>query len=332
MPAKRFLLPTLAALLSAAPLFAGGSAEQPRGASVMVGVVVRDSDQSWQMAQEGAAAAASELGDVEVSYEVPGDTTADAQARIVQDLVSRKVSAIAISPVDSSPVLTEPLRKAAAAGIRVVAFDGSLGPGGPVQVTSASPGVLGATLTKMIAGQIGDSGEIGIVSGTPDSEYLGALIDAVKTELGSHPKVHLDAILYGNDKPDVSARETVALLKAYPGLSGIIAPTPVGLAAAAGALKDAGVSGKVRLTGRGVPADMKAAFDDGTCTQMLLGVPYDVGYAAAWVAAGLVRGQVKGTPRETIKAGRLGTLVVDASLSAAITQPLVVTADTVSDY
>ncbi len=133
----------------------------------------------------------------------------------------------------------------------------------------------------------------------------------MKKELATHPNLHLDAILYGNNLADTSSRETAAMLKAYPNLKGVIAPTTVGLAAAGKAFKDAGLIGKVQLTGLGVPADMKTYFDDGTCSQMLLGVPIDTGYAATFVAAGLARGQIKGTVGENLKLGRMGVVSID---------------------
>jgi rhamnose transport system substrate-binding protein len=332
MRMRRDVVLALVALVCAGPLFAGGAAEQTKGASIKVAIVVRNSDNAWQAIQQGALAAANELGGVEVDYEIPDNGSAEAQAKVVADLITRKVNAIAISPDTSASALVDPLRKAASAGIKVVTFDGTTGPGGPLQVTSMPAGVMGAALVKMLAGQIGDSGEIGILSGSPDSASLSAMIDGMKSELGSHPNIRLAAILYGNDNADVSARETAVMLKAYPGIKGIVAPTPVGLEAAAKALKDADLSGKVHLTGLGVPGGMKTAFEDGTCTQMLLGVPFDIGYAATYVAARLARGQVKGAPRETIQVGHLGAVTVDASLNAPLLQPSVVTPDTIASF
>ena len=323
----------LAALVCAVPAFAGGGAEQPKTASVKVAIVVKDSDDAWQAVQQGALAAADGLGGVEVDYEVPSNATADAQARIVADLVAQRVNAIAISPDEGSSALVAAVKKAVDAHIAVITFDGRLAPGGPLlEVSSASAGVVGGALVTMLAGQIGDSGEIGILSGSPDSAYLAAVIEGMTSGLGPHPNVRLVAILYGNDRADVSARETAVMLKAYPGVKGIIALTPVGLEAAATALKDADLGGKVKLTGIGVPGGMQSAFDDGTCTQMLLGVPFDIGYAATYVAARLGRGQVKGSRGETIMAGGLGPLMVDDSLNAPIVQPTVVTPETIASF
>ena len=63
--------------------------------------------------------------------------------------------------------------------------------------------------------------------------------------------------VYGDDKPDVSTTQAQALLSQYPNLKAIVAPTTVGIAAAAKVVSDQGKSGSVKVTGLGFPNDMK---------------------------------------------------------------------------
>ena len=56
------------------------------------------------------------------------------------------------------------------------------------------------------------------------------------------------ATVYGDDQADKSYRETQGLLKANPNLKGIIAPTSVGIVAAAKAVVDAGLKFELSST------------------------------------------------------------------------------------
>jgi rhamnose transport system substrate-binding protein len=339
MKARSLVVLTLAAaFVSAGPLFAGGSAEQPQagGKSLTIALVVKSQDDAYQALQQGGLAAAKDLGNVDVSYQGPATPSAADQAKIIDDLVKQKVSAIVIAPSETGDAvapLEDSLTKAVKAGIKVVTIDQSLAAGGPLlEVRSPSNEVVGRMLVKATASQIGDAGEIGILSSSPDAAYQNAVIDGIKKELTAHQNIRLDAILYGNDLADKSGRETAAMLKAYPNMKAIIAPTTVGLAAAAKALEAAGLGGKVQLTGLGVPADMKQYFDTGTCMQMLLGIPLDTGYGATYVAATLARGQFKGNRGENLKAGRLGTLQVDQQGRVPVPPPTLVTKDTIDSF
>ncbi len=66
--------------------------------------------------------------------------------------------------------------------------------------------------------------------------------------------------MYGDDVSDKSYRETVALLQRFPDLAVIIAPSSIGIVAAAKAVEDQGKSGKVFVTGLGLPSELA-----GTC-------------------------------------------------------------------
>ncbi len=332
------VLSLAAVLVSAGPLFAGGSAEQPQqGAkALMIALIPGSQDDSWQALQQGGQQAAKDLGNIDLTFQPPDNPTAAGQAKIVDNMVAQKVNAIVIAPSETGEntgPLVVALKKAVDAGIKVVFVDQTVTAGGQLlEVASPSDEVVGRMLVKMMASQVGDAGEIGILSSSPDAAYQNAVIDGMKKELATHPNLHLDAILYGNNLADTSSRETAAMLKAYPNLKGVIAPTTVGLAAAGKAFKDAGLIGKVQLTGLGVPADMKTYFDDGTCSQMLLGVPIDTGYAATFVAAGLARGQIKGTVGENLKLGRMGVVSIDGQGRVSVPAPAAVTRDTIGAF
>src|SRR5438552_19100937 len=54
----------------------------------------------WTIARKGVEKADSELPNVDVEFKIPADGTAAEQRRIIDDLLSKGVNGIAISPVD----------------------------------------------------------------------------------------------------------------------------------------------------------------------------------------------------------------------------------------
>ncbi len=79
----------------------------------------------------------------------------------------------------------------------------------------------------------------------------------------------LVATVYGDDQPEKSTTEMEALLANYPNLKGVIAPTTVGIAAAAQVVQPRGIADKVKRD-RPRPAERNARLHQGRHRQ---GVP-----------------------------------------------------------
>jgi rhamnose transport system substrate-binding protein len=136
-----------------------------------------------------------------------------------------------------------------------------------------------------------------------------------------YAKMKLVATVYGDDVADKSYRETQGLIKAYPNLKGIIAPTSVGIVAAAKAVVDAGLVGKVYVTGLGLPSEMKGAVLAGATDTFAIWNPIDLGYSATMIAALIAEGKATGAAGTTIHAGRMGDIKIGDDGSAAMSDP-----------
>ena len=105
--------------------------------------------------------------------------------------------------------------------------------------------------------------------------------------------------VYGDDKPDVSTTRANELLTRYPNLKVIVAPTTVGILAAAQVVQKANKSATVKVTGLGFPHDMKPFVKDGTSPVYGLWNVPDLGYLSMVIATRLVSGELKGTVGES---------------------------------
>jgi rhamnose transport system substrate-binding protein len=139
-------------------------------------------------------------------------------------------------------------------------------------------------------------------------------------------------IAYGNDNDTKSAQETQGLLQAYPNLKGIIAPTTVGVAAAARVLQQAHVCGKVALTGLGLPSQMRTYIKAGCAKKVGLWDEFKFGYVAEYVAHNVIAGKLTGKSGQSFTAGKLGKRTVGPNQTVIFDKPLVFTKATVDKF
>lgn len=256
---------------------------------------------------EGFRNAVEEQGN-EVILKAPDQPTAEAQIQMIEELISQKVAAIAIAANDPD-ALQPALIKAKKAGIQVLSLDSAVNADSRmVHVNQADPERIGRTLIQGVSEMIGGKGQIAILSATSQATNQNAWIEWMKKELedSKYSGVELVKVAYGDDLRDKSVSETEALLKSYPDLKGIIAPTTVGIAAAGKVLTDKGLKDEVQLTGLGLPSEMAEYIESGVSQWMYLWNPIDVGYLAGYTADALVKGTITGAAGDKFTAGTLG--------------------------
>lgn len=256
---------------------------------------------------EGFKNAIEELGH-EAILKAPDQPTAEAQIQMIEELISQKVDSIAI--VGNDPDALQPaLKKAMDQGIKVLSLDSAVNSKSRmVHINQADPERIGRIQIEAISEMIGGKGQIAVLSATSQATNQNAWIEWMKKEL-EDPKykdIELVKVAYGDDLRDKSVSETEALLKSYPDLKGIIAPTTVGIAAAGKVLTDKGLKDKVHLTGLGLPSEMAEYIESGVSDWMYLWNPIDVGYLAGYTAEALVSGKITGKVGDKLTAGDLG--------------------------
>jgi rhamnose transport system substrate-binding protein len=285
----------------------------------------------FETSDAGGKKAVEELGG-KFSEVGPQEASADAQAQFIDTEAQKRTSAIVLSANDPE-ALGDSLTKARDAGTKVVTFDADVNPEyRDLFVNQASTEGIGKVQVDIIADQIGDAGEIAILSATANATNQNAWIDVMKKELANHPKIKLVETAYGNDDDQTSFDKTAALLQKHPNLKGIISPTTVGIAAAARYLSTSDSKGKVALTGLGTPDQMRKYVKDGTVKEFALWNPEDLGYLAAYAADALVKGDIKGEEGDTFKAGKLGDYEVGPNGEVLLGEPFKFNAENIDDF
>jgi len=259
-------------------------------------------------------AAEGEGATVDVVY--PETATADAQIKVLDNLISQAPDAICISANDVN-ALQSVLEEAMEAGIKVSSFDSAPNPASrQVFVNQAGTVAVGQALLDAVYDMAGGEGQWAVLSATSQAANQNAWIDAMKklAEDEKYAKLELVEVAYGDDEPQKSTDQTQALLDNYPELKVICAPTTVGIAAAAKLLQD--TKSAVKLTGLGLPSEMleyTGADEAHSCPYFYLWDMQLLGKLSAYATIALINGDITGAEGETFSVEGLGEFTVTAA-------------------
>jgi rhamnose transport system substrate-binding protein len=252
----------------------------------------------------------------EFEFVAPATAEATSQIPIIEAQIQRGVNVIGIAP-NSPDALNQVLDEAKAKGILVITVNGDLVGNEehrmatilPVDFTKTGPNQV-----ELMGSMIGYTGEIAILSATteaPDQNtWIAAMVDTLNTD-PKYKDMKLVATVYGDDQPEKSTTEMEALLANYPDLKGVIAPTTVGIAAAAQVVQSRGIADTVKVTGLGLPSEMRDFIKDGTVEAFQLWSPYNEGWLAVHFALGVLDGSIKNEVGETFEVPNLGSITIN---------------------
>lgn len=253
---------------------------------------------------------------MECIVKYPEQPTADAQVSVIQSLISQGVDSIAIAANDEN-ALQAALEEAMDAGIKVFCLDSKVNPDSRMTfVNQAGIKEIGQTLMDAVYDITGGEGQWAILSATSQAANQNAWIESMKSVMTDekYSKLELVEVAYGDDEPQKSTDQTLALLQKYPDLKLICAPTTVGINAAAKVLQDEKSS--VKLTGLGLPSEMAEYIgddDEHSCPYMYLWNPIDLGKLAAYTSIALVNGDITGAEGDSFTAGDMGEYNITAA-------------------
>ena len=271
----------------------------------------------FDQANQGAQEAAKELQNPE-KLQFVGPTPENSvagQIEIVTNAATQKQNAVMISN-NAGDQIVPAVKKARDAGATVVTWDSPI-PSAEgenlfvAQVDFAQTGKVMADMAVNILGA--DGGKFAVLSASPDAANQNAWIASLKETLKDpkYSKLQLVDVVYGNDQSETSYNQALALVDKYKDLKLIMAPTTVGIAAAAKAMQDEKLCDKVKVSGLGLPAEMVSYVKNGCAPQFALWSFADLGYLTYYASYLLASGALKGEVGEKFEAGRMGTYTIE---------------------
>jgi rhamnose transport system substrate-binding protein len=271
----------------------------------------------FDQAHQGAMEAHEEVGNtgtLEFLGPTPENSVAG-QIEILTTATTQGVNAIMISN-NAGDQLAPAAQAARDAGMTVVTWDSPIPSAEGEQVFVAQvdvdeTGVVMADMALNILGE--DGGQFAILSASPDAANQNAWIAAMEEALADPKYANLELVdtVYGNDQSEESYNQALALVDQYPDLELIMAPTTVGIAAAAKAMQDEGLCEDVKVSGLGLPAEMVSFTLNGCAPEFALWSFVDLGYLTYHVAYQLATGAITAEEGQTFTAGRMGEYTIE---------------------
>ena len=305
----------LAALAFSGSAFAQATATPGQEVSMVLlpkflGIAVFD------QAHEGALEAQKELQNpAELQFLGPTpENSVAGQIEIVTNATTQGVDAIMISN-NSGDQIVPAVKAANAKGLKVVTWDSPIpsAEGEDVFIAQVDFSETGKVMADMALNILGEGGgQFAILSASPDAANQNAWIKAMEEALKDpkYSKLEQVDLVYGNDQSEESYNQALALVDKHPDLKLIMAPTSVGIAAAAKALQDEDLCDKIKISGLGLPSEMLAYTMNDCAPQFALWSFIDLGYLTYYTAYLLATDTIKAEEGQKFTAGRMGEYTI----------------------
>jgi rhamnose transport system substrate-binding protein len=278
-----------------------------------LGIIVFD------QANEGAQEAAAELG-MPTAPTFTGPTAENSVAGQIETVTNAPTQGFDVVMLSNNAgdQIAPVAAAAQEAGTKVVTWDSPIpsAEGESVFVAQVDFNDMGKTMADMAASLVGeDGGQVAILSASPDAAnqnaWIAAYEDAIAADPDAYGGIENVETVYGNDKSEDSYNAAIALADKYPDLEVIMAPTTVGIAAAAKAMQDEGLCEDIAVSGLGLPSEMVDFTMNGCAPEFALWSFVDLGYLSTYVSYLLATGAIEGVEGETFTAGRMGDFTIE---------------------
>lgn len=234
----------------------------------------------YDVVRAGADTAVEELAaagiDVEIVWDAPPQADVPDHNRRIETSIGRNPDGLAVSCLDPSTNV-QVLEEAVDAGINVVTFDTFcsddfrfVGHKGDAQD--------GADLAHFLAAQIGETGKVGILSGSLTATNHAARVAGFKEAIAGYPNIEVVFEQPDEDSLEKAVTLTENALQANPDLKGIFgsnASNPIG---AARAIVNAGLTDQVTIVGMDDLPETLEFIEEGVIAGVKAQRQWEIGY------------------------------------------------------
>ena len=265
-----------------------GGAQQQYKLTLIQGV---KGDQFYVTMQCGAQEAAAAAG-ATLEVTAPDEFDASLQTPVVNAVVAKKPDAILVAPTDTQAMIP-PLTQAKAAGIKLVFVDTTTENGAELAESEiASDNEEGGReAARTLAELTGGKGSVLVINVKPGISTTDARAKGFEEEIKKTPGLKYVGVEYSNDKPEVAAAKTTALLAAHPDLVGIFGTNLFSAEGAATGLRSAGATEKVKIVGFDAGPKQVEDLEQGIVQALIAQKPADIGKAGVEQAIAALKGE-----------------------------------------
>jgi rhamnose transport system substrate-binding protein len=286
----------------------------------------------WSAAEKGANQAGEDLG-VDVIFNAPSTTDSSKQINMIQDMLTRQVSGIAVAPND--PEAVAPVFETAQnQDVSVVTWDSDAPKTSrEYYIAAATDEELGRQFAEMTAEQIGGEGKIAFMVASLAAQNQTAKVEAAKELLAAeYPDIEIVTTVSSEDDQQKAFENAQNLLSTYPDLKGIVGFAGAEAPAAAQAVEQAVAEGNIEedqitISGFAVPSLVEKYVNNGTIEQLVTWDPIKLGYTSVHVLNMLSNGEEVTDGLEIPTVGK-----VNVQQDKILTGTEVITKENVGDF
>jgi simple sugar transport system substrate-binding protein len=286
-------LTRLGTALAACALFAGVIAAANAATNDTIVTVVKVTGINWfNRMDEGVKEFGKDNPNVTVYQTGPGQADAAQQLKIIEDLIAKKVNALAVVPYDP-PTLEPALKKAMDRGIVVVTHEADNEKNTMADIEAFDNTAYGAGLNERLASCMHDEGKWAVLVGSLGSrsqvQWADGGIDNAKAK---YPKMDLvEPKLETNNDGERAYEVAKEVLRKHPDLKGFQGSSSLDVIGIGRAVEEAGLQGKICVYGTGLPAEAGKYLESGAINGISFWDPKLAGMAMNKVALLLLQGK-----------------------------------------
>ena len=260
-----------------------GSAEK----ELTVAFVTNNSADFWTIARKGVEKADGELSTVSAEFRLTSDGTAAEQKRIVDDLLTKGIDGIAISPVD--PENQTILINDAAKRALILTQDSDAPASDRACYIGTDNVAAGRQAGELIKEALPSGGKIMLFVGKLDARNAQERIQGIKEVLqGSNVEI-LDTRTDDVDSVRAKSNAADAIVR-YPDIKALVGLWSYNGPAILSAVKDARKAGQIKIIAFDEADETLAGIQDGAIHATVVQQPYEFGYQAVKVMAEVLKG------------------------------------------
>ncbi len=260
--------------------------------------VTNNASDFWTMARKGCEQADGELSNVEVEFKIPSNGTAAEQRRIIDDLMAKGVSGIAISPVD--PTNQTKMINDLAKRILVITQDSDAPGSDRACYLGTDNRAAGKQAGELIKQALPQGGKIMVFVGNMDVENARARLNGIKEALNRSNVQIID--VRTDDTDTLRAKANAAdILVNYPEITAMVGLWSYNGPAILNAVKDAGKVGQVKIVCFDEDDATLAGVREGSIFGTVVQQPYEFGYQSVKLMAKVLGGDRSGIPADKLK-------------------------------
>jgi ribose transport system substrate-binding protein len=275
----------------------------------------------WQIERRGTEKAQKELPNYNIEFYIPGEMSAAAQKRILEDLLAKGVAGVSISPVNpdnSTDILNQVASKAA-----LFTQDADAPKSNRAMYIGTDNVAAGRQAGELMKKSLPNGGKAMLFVGTMDAANARERTQGIKEAIAGTKIEIIDIRTDGGDQTKAKANVEDTLAK-YPNIDLLVGLWAYNTPQIYNAVKAAGKEGKVKIVGFDEDQQTLKGISEGVIDGTVVQQPFEFGYQSMIYLAKYLEGDKSFIPENKLRI--VPTKIVDktnvAEFSAQIRELL----------